>query len=278
MTLFLEARPYVEGESAAVVIQGAPYDGGTSYRGGAAAAPGEIRAASDSIESFSPRLGRDLIDIDLADAGDIDFRGLAPEDVMERIACATATRAHTGARVVTFGGDHSISIGTSRGLSEVYPDLVHVVYDAHMDIRDSYDGSEYSHACGTRHMASAGPAWVLGVRSGSRDEYADAAKLLSGFSDDVAIPLHLRTLIRTRPVFVSVDLDVLDPGFLPGTATPEPGGATYKELRNSLMGLAGFNVVAIDFVEVAPPLDLSGTSPVVAAALARECILGLLAP
>jgi agmatinase len=272
---FLESRPLDEGP-AAVVIQGAPYDGGVSYRAGARAAPGEVRLASDSIESYSPRTRRDLIDVDVADAGDIELAGLDAETAIDRIARATEEHARTGAMVVTLGGDHSVSIGTSRGLRTAHPDLVHVVFDAHMDMRASYDGSDLSHACGTRHMATAGPTCVLGVRSGSREEFADADKMLIGWSEELVLPDAFRAEMRGAPVFVSVDMDVLDPSILPGTGNPEPGGPTYRELREALLGLAGIRVVGMDFVEVAPAIDSSGLSPIVAAELARDSILGLL--
>lgn len=275
MTRYLEARPWSpeSAEAPRVIIQGAPWDDSTSYRRGSAAAPTAIREASDSIESYSPRTGLDLIDLDVADAGDLDFTGMDAERAMTRIAEATEARARTGALVVTIGGDHSVSIGTSRGLRCVYPDLVHIVYDAHMDLRESYDGSELSHACGTRHMAHAGPVCVLGVRSGCREEYADAPKLLSAFTESVSLPYEVRALMRDRPVFISVDMDVLDPSILPGTGNPEPGGPTYRELRESLLELAGGRIVGLDVVEVAPPIDSSGLSPIVAAEIIRDCMV-----
>jgi agmatinase len=264
-------------EPARVVIQGVAYDGGTSFRRGAASAPRAVREASDSIESWSPRVRKDLLDVDVVDAGDVDVEGLDPGEVMERIATATAEHARTGARVVTIGGDHSISIGTSRGLRAVYPGLVHVVYDAHLDMRPEYDGSEYSHACGTRHMSSAGPTCVLGARSGSREEFQDADKRLVAWSESVQLPEAMRQHVISAPVFVSVDLDVLDPGTFSGTGNPEPGGVWYRELRESILELAPFDVVGVDLVECAPPWDASGVSSVVAAHLTREIILGVLA-
>jgi agmatinase len=272
---YLEAKPPGE-QPSAVVLQGAPYDGGVSYRAGTIEGPAAIRFASDSIESYSPRARRDLADADFADAGDLDLEGLDAPAVMRRIAEATEARARAGSIVVTLGGDHSVSIGTSRGLRAVYPDLVHLVYDAHMDLREQYGGSDLSHACGTRHMAQAGPTSVLGVRSGSRDEFADADKLLVAWSEDLAIPSAMRVAMSGHPVFVSVDLDVLDPSIFPGTGNPEPGGPSYKELQASLLSLAGNRIVGMDFVEAAPGLDQSGLTPIVAAELVRECIAGLL--
>lgn len=269
---YLEARPLDE-TPALIAIQGAPWDEGTSYRRGAAAGPRAVREASDSIESYSPISDRDLRDLDIADAGDLDLIGCRDVTAIARIAEATKRHARTAATVVTIGGDHSVSIGTSRGLREVYPDLVHLIYDAHMDLREEYDGSPLSHACGSRHMAAAGPTCVLGVRSGSREEFSDAPKLLTGFADSLEIPLDFRREMAGRPLFVSLDLDVLDPSILPGTGTPEPGGPTYRELRAALLALTGERIVGFDLVEVAPPIDPSGLSPVVAAELLRDCLL-----
>lgn len=256
-----------------VIIQGAPWDESTSYRAGAAAAPDAVRVASDSIETYSPQTKRDLEDLVVVDAGDLDLNGCDAAAAMERIADATEAHARTGALVVTIGGDHSVSIGTSEGLRRAYPDLCHLVYDAHMDLRAEYDGNPLSHATGSRHMAQHGPTCVLGVRSGAREEWSDAEKLLTGFGEPLEIPLAFQRELRARPVFVSLDLDVLDPSILPGTGTPEPGGPTYRELRAALLALTGANIVGFDLVEVAPSIDPSGLSEIVAAEILRDCIL-----
>lgn len=271
--VYLEASRDLD--RAAAVIQGIPYDGGTSYRAGARAAPNEIRAASQSIETYSPRLKRDLEDLAYADAGDLALEGLDAAAVMERIAAATEAHLRAGRFVVSLGGDHSISIGTTAGTRRVRDGVAHVVFDAHLDMRPSYDGSELSHACGTRHMAKEGPTIALGIRSGSREEFADADGMLLAWTEDVTMPAAARAEIAGRPVHLSIDLDVLDPSILPGTGTPEPGGPTYKELREAVLALEGLEVVAVDLVEVAPPLDASGVSTVVAAELVREILLGL---
>ena len=270
---FLEATRDVA--NARTVILGLPYDGGTSYRKGARAAPDEIRAASQSIEEYSPTLRRDLEDVAYADAGDIDLASLPPEGVMEHIAGAVEVHVRAGRFLISLGGDHSISIGTTAGSRRVHDDLAHVVFDAHLDMRPEYDGSEYSHACGTRHMAKHGPTVALGIRSGARFEFADADSMLTAWMSDLEIPAHARDEIGSRPVHLSLDLDVLDPSILPGTGTPEPGGATYKELRAAILALSDLNIVAVDICEVAPPLDSSGVSTVVAAEIVREVILGL---
>lgn len=271
--VYLEASRRID--DAAAVILGIPYDGGTSYRAGASAAPRDVREASQSIETYSPTLRRDLEDVAYADAGDLDLAGLDAKAVMERVADVVEEHLRAGRFVASIGGDHSISIGTTMGSRRVHDELAHVVFDAHLDMRPEYDGSEYSHACGTRHMSLAGPTVALGIRSGARTEFADADEMLVAWSADLELPPAARDSIGERPVHVSLDLDVLDPSILSGTGTPEPGGATYKELRAALLALSELNVVAIDLCEMSPNFDPSGVSAVVAAELIREAILGL---
>lgn len=262
-------------DEAVAVIQGLPWDGSVSWRAGAREAPSAVRISSDSIETYSPVLRADMEDMAIHDAGDLPLPGKDPADAIDLIAAETERHLRAGKFLVSIGGDHSVSIGTTRGARRVYPDLVHLVYDAHMDMRASYDGTDLSHACGTRHMAMAGTTIALGIRSGAREEFTDADKMLAHWSTEVEITPPVRSLLHGRPVFVSCDLDVLDPGQLPGTGTPEPGGCSYKELRSSLLSLQGLDVVGVDFVEVSPNWDPSGRSPVVAAQLSREIFLGL---
>ena len=125
-------------------------------------------------------------------------------------------------------------------------------------------------------MATAGPTAAFGIRSGSREEFDDAERMLIGHGEALVLPNEVRAAIAERPVFLSIDLDVLDPSVFPGTGNPEPGGATYIALRDAVLALEGLTVVGIDLVECAPRLDPSGVSPVVAAELARENILAFM--
>jgi agmatinase len=268
---FLEAR--AERRQATAAILGLPWDGSVSWRAGAADAPAAIRVASQSIESWSPVVGRDLEELAIADLGDLDLGGLKPKHAMDVVAEASERAVGDGLLLVSLGGDHSVSIGTTAGARRVHEKLTHVVFDAHFDLREAYDGSEYNHACGTRHMAQRGPTAVLGVRSGSREEYRDASKLLTYYSDGVELSAAARHEFDGVPVFLSVDLDVMDPSVFPGTGNPEPGGPGYAELRAALLALRDLDVVAIDLVETAPRLDPSGVTSVVAAELCRELLL-----
>lgn len=270
---FLAAKGIEELGAPAIVIQGVPWDGSVSWRKGAAAGPAAIRAASESIEEFSLRQQRSLASVPFTDVGDVPLPGDAA-GVMAAVANATERWARTGAVVVTLGGDHSVSIGVARGLHRVYPELGHLVFDAHFDFRAHYDESPYSHACGTRRMAELGPTVVLGARSATEDEFIDAERSGLGWSGRLELSPGLAERLRGRPLHLSVDCDVLDPAVLPGTGNPEPGGVSFRELMESLEAVVlGYRVVAVDVCEVAPPLDSSGRSAVVGASLVRELLL-----
>jgi agmatinase len=272
-TRFLAARTLEELPSPAIVLLGVPWDGSVSWRHGAAQGPRAIRDASESIEEFSLRQRRSLRDVPFADAGDVPL----PEDaagVVSAVANAVERWARQGTTVVTLGGDHSISIGTARGLHRVYPDLAHVVFDAHFDFRLEYDGSPFSHACGTRRMAELGPTVLLGARSAAEEEFADAERLSLPWSSGLTLPPSGVERLLGRPLHISLDCDVLDPSVLPGTGNPEPGGAAFLDLLKALEAVVReFQVVAVDVCEAAPPLDPSGMSAVTAASLVREILL-----
>jgi len=270
---FLAAESYDPAREWQAVIRGVPYDGAVSWRAGAASAPAEVRRVSESLESYSPRLGRDLEDLALADAGDLDVSGLGGKRFVDAVARSTEQHARHVPLVVTLGGDHSVSMGTSAGLRSVHAGLACVVVDAHLDMRPDYEGDLYSHACGTRTMASAGPVCALGIRSGERQEFRDADELLAGWSSGLVLTDPMRRALGDRPVLLSVDMDVLDPSVLPGTGNPEPGGPRFDELRDALLGLPDLDVVGVDLVEAAPALDASEISAAAAAALTRELVL-----
>jgi len=254
--VFLSARRADASSAAAdVVIAGFPVDDSVSFRSGAASGPAGIRTFSDSIESFSPRLGRDLEDLDIVDVGD-------PSDAEAFVAGAWAE----GARplLVSLGGDHSITPPLVASVARRCPGLSVVGFDAHLDLRATYPGE---HACTFRRITDAGVACsVVGVRSGSREEWADARGLLRDH------PRSLDVTDPDGPVYVTVDIDVLDPSVAPGVGNPEPDGPRLGELLDALSTIS--QVVAFDVVEVAPPLDPSGVTQVSAAVLVREMILG----
>lgn len=266
------AEPSGRGWPPAATILGVPYDRTTSFRRGARDGPAAVRWASHSIESYSPVLGRDLEELALVDAGDLDVALRSPEAMVEAVAAAVA--AAQGLPVV-LGGDHTVSVGAVRALAARHPDLGVVVLDAHLDLRDAYEGERWSHATTVRRLAET-VGWsrlgVLGVRAGTRQEFADAAGL--AFAERrLHLPPGAWTRLEGRPLYLSIDIDALDPADAPGTGNPEPAGPRAQDLLDLLRVLAPLHVVGLDMVEVAPAYDPSGQTAVVAATVVREAIL-----
>jgi agmatinase len=257
----------------ALTIYGVPYDATSSFRRGSRLGPEAIRWASNSIETYSPALERDLETVVFADAEDLDLDGLAPAAMVRAIR-----RQVTLGVPFLLGGEHTLTLGAVQSLTQRYPDLIVVQWDAHTDLRDEYLGERVCHATVMRRLLDGGcPLIQLGIRAGTREEFALAQQRSLYLSREVQAPADLLDRLGDRPLYLSVDIDVLDPSIAPGTGNPEPAGATYADLVTALRGLAGRRVVGMDLVEVSPPFDPSGLTSIVAASLAREMIL-LFAP
>ncbi len=259
---FLEAGSL---DSAQVVILGAPLEEASSYRKGSAFAPAAIRRASQSIESYSAIFRADLRDVALGDFGDLAL-STQLEEALSQIADTVEKFLKAGQYVVVLGGDHSVSIGVVAGIRRVLPQLQVVVLDAHSDWRDSYNGSRYSHACTVRRIWEMveGRVWVAGTRSFVGNE--DWRKY-------VPIEDLPKKLDPSRPTYLSIDIDALDPSLCPGVGNPEPGGLRYEQVISLFQALRGFTIVGIDIVEVHPPYDPAEVTAVTAAKLVQEGIL-----
>jgi agmatinase len=169
------------------------------------------------------------------------------------------------------GGDHSITPPVVRAVAARSESLALIGFDAHLDLREDYPGD---HACTYRRVSDAGvPCVVLGPRSGARHEWDDVPKVLEYCSPGLTLPAAVRRKLQGRDVYVTVDIDVLDPAAAPGTGNPEAGGPSFDQLLAAIESLEGLNVVAFDVVEVSPPLDPSGITQAAAALLTREMIL-----
>jgi len=271
--VFLAARSSLPpGLRPTATLLGAPYDRTASFRRGARFGPATIRWASQSIESYSPTLDRDLEDVALLDAGDLPVENLPPEVLVEEVSHAVG--AATGLPAL-LGGEHTVTVGAVRALAARHPDLHVLTLDAHLDLREEYDGTRWSHACTTRRLIDVVGEQriaVLGVRSGTRQEFAAARGLLAA-ERRLTLDHELWSRLEGRPLYVSVDIDVVDPAFAPGTGTPEPGGPSTGDLLDLLRVLAPLRVVGLDVVEVAPPYDPSGQTAVLAAMIVREALL-----
>lgn len=259
---FLEAGHI---DNAQIVIIGAPFEEASSYRKGSALAPAAIRRASQSIESYSAIFRADLRDLDLGDAGDLTL-STKLEEALNQIAETVESFLRAGKRVVILGGDHSISIGAVAGVRRVFPQLQVVVLDAHSDWRDSYEGSRYSHACTIRRIWEMveGRVWVAGARSFVGNE---------NWSVYVPIDELPQKLDLSRPTYLSIDIDALDPSLCPGVGNPEPGGLRYEQVISLFQAMRDFTIVGMDVVEIHPPYDPAEITAITGAKLVQEGIL-----
>ncbi|WP_018293935.1 agmatinase [Mariprofundus ferrooxydans] len=257
-------------------IIGAPFDGTASFRPGSRFGPSAIRDASDGIETWSPDLDSDLESVHYADAGDLELPMGNTEGVLAIIREAVDECLADDVIPFLLGGEHLITLPAVESVFEKYPDLVVVQLDAHADQRDDYLGVELSHACVMRRISElVGDENVrqLGVRSGTQREYElmKSFGTLTTFREDDLI--ELVDWIGDRPVYLTVDLDVFDPACFPGTGTPEPGGIEWWTFQRFIKAMQGCDIVGLDAVELAPQLDTSGCSSVLAAKCVREMLL-----
>lgn len=268
---FLEAR---NPPHPAAIILGAPLDLTESVRAGTAEGPARVRQASHVLESYSPHLQMDLEDIALADWGDVPLEGLSMEAALDAISRAMENATAQGLPLL-IGGEHTVTVGGVRGVRKRYPNLLVIQVDAHLDLRDEYEGLRTSHATVIRRVAEEiGLERIVqcGIRSGTREEFEVARQCLSS---GPSLQLHraVRDRIRSRPVYLTIDIDVLDPAVAPGTGCPEPGGATFMELLSLIHSLKGLRVVAVDVTEVLPAVDVNDVTSVAAAKIVREAAL-----
>ena len=270
-------RPF---EAARVALFGCPFDATASFRPGARFGPEALRSASDGLETYSPLLERDLEEVPYCDLGDLALPAGDVEGALGRIRAEAGRILAAGKIPFALGGEHLVSLPLIEAALEAQPGLVVFQWDAHADLREDYLGASLSHACVMRRVAErAGPERLVqfGVRSGTREEWAwmrshGTLRPLTPEAVGEALRAH-----AGKPIYLTLDLDVLDPGELPGTGTPEPGGARFGELAACILALkrARAPLAALDAVELAPQLDPSGVSALAAAKAVRELLLAL---
>jgi agmatinase len=258
----------------AVGVFGVPYDGTTSFRPGARFGPAAVREVSSGLESYDPQLDRDLEDLAFADLGAVAIPFGAPEPVVEAVGRATEAVLDLGLAPLMLGGEHSISSGAVAAVARRFPDLVLVQLDAHADLRQEWLGARHSHACAMRRCLEVLPSGELrqvAIRSGTREEFRELHS--SGRLVPIESMAAALAPLRGRPLYLTVDLDWFDPAVLPGTGTPEPGGFHWPQFAALVEELRQHRLVAADVVELAPQLDPSGVSAVLAAKVTRSLLL-----
>jgi agmatinase len=264
-------------EGAHAVLIGAPMDWTSSFRPGSRFGPAAIRAVSDGLEEYSVYQERSLEGVSFYDAGDLILPCGNAKASLERIEAAAGDLWAAGHFPFFLGGEHLITLGILRAAARRYSDLTVLHLDAHADLRRGYLGEPESHASVMRRALEECPGLTLyqfGVRSGTAEEFALAREKTTLYPFEVVEPLYgVCSGLGQRPVYLTLDLDVVDPAFAPGTGTPEPGGITSRELLDALHVLREVKLVGCDLVEVSPPYDQSARTAILAAEVVREIIL-----
>ncbi|KQL37005.1 MULTISPECIES: agmatinase [Bacillaceae] len=268
-------------EEAQAVIYGMPMDWTVSYRPGSRFGPQRIREVSIGLEEYSPYLDRELEDVNYFDAGDIPLPFGNASKSLDLIAGFIRQLLQDGKIPVGMGGEHLVSWPVMKTVADQYDNLAIIHMDAHTDLREQYEGEPLSHSTPIRKIAEhIGPknVYSFGIRSGMKEEF-DWAKENGMHIAKFEVLEPLKKVLPTlegRPVYVTIDIDVLDPAHAPGTGTVDCGGITSRELLASIHAIAnsGVNVVGFDLVEVAPIYDSSEQTANTASKLLREMILG----
>jgi agmatinase len=258
------------------VIVGCPLDLTSTYRQGSNNAPVAIREASDSIETYSPLLDRDLEDIQFSDLGNIEFQGLTLEDSLEEIVHTVHNVLRRGAIPLCLGGEHLITLPVISAFLDFHPDLFLIHLDAHTDLRDDYDGNPLSHATVIRRIVDLiSPERIvqMGIRSGTKEEFQFMRQHSTLMEWVPGMQKALRRKIGERPVYLTVDVDVFDPSLMPATGNPEPGGWFWSDFERFMRFSETIKVVGADVVELNPGLDPSQIGTIASAKIVREILL-----
>lgn len=263
--------------SANKVIFGAPMDWTVSYRPGSRFGPASIRDVSPGLEEYSLYRDRSLDEIAFYDAGNLDLPFGNPAASVDLIKEATSLILADGKVPLLLGGEHLVSWPAIAACHRVHPNMILVHFDAHADLREGYHGEALSHASVIRRACELEPAiqvYQFGIRSGDRDEFVFAKQRTKLFPYAVYEPLRkVISELSGAEVYLTIDIDVADPAFAPGTGTPEPGGITSSELFEAIGLLTEVKLIGVDIVEVAPDYDLSRRTPMLGAKLVRELLL-----
>ena len=269
-------------EDAKVVLFGAPYDSTTSFRPGTRFGPNAMRMESFGIETYSMLLDKDLLDdTSVFDSGDIELPFGNQEQTLAMIEARADEIVAAGKIPFLLGGEHLVTLGSVRAVAKKHPDLRIVHFDAHADLREDYLGNPLSHACVLRRchdLLGDGRIFQFGIRPATREErrFMRDGHMTTELFSDTTLDAALASIGPDAPVYLTVDMDVLDPSEFPGTGTQEAGGFRYPQLVADVRKiLAQLNVVGLDNVELNPGLDSSGRSTALACKFLREELLSL---
>ena len=274
--------------AADVALLGIPFDSGVSYRPGARFGPAAVRAGSKLLRPYNPALDvQPWAGQQVADAGDLAVNPFDIGEAIGQIEAGASVALGSAARLIALGGDHTVALPLLRATAARHGPVALIHFDAHLDTWDTYFGAPYTHGTPFRRAVEEGLLALdssahVGVRGplySSADLIEDAGLGFATVSTaevarhgvDQAVD-RIRERAGSRPVYLSVDIDVLDPAHAPGTGTPEPGGLTSRELQFILRGLDGLRLAGADVVEVSPPYDHAELTALAAANVAYEML------
>lgn len=265
-------------KDARIVIFGAPFDSTTSYRPGTRFASRTMRAESYGLETYSPYQDLDMEDTAVFDGGDLELCFGDTDMALESIADYTRKILGSGKLPLMIGGEHLVTLGAMRAVAEKYPDLHVLHFDAHADLRDDYLGAKLSHATVMRRVweiVGDDKIYQFGIRSGERAEFEWGKQHVHTRKFGFEGLEETLGMLKGKPVYFSLDLDVLDPACFPGTGTPEAGGVSFLQLLDAVLKVGGLDIAGCDINELSPPLDMSGASTAAALKIMRELLLRL---
>ena len=258
-------------DNAQIVMVGLPFDGTCSYRPGSRFAPERLRLASWGLEDYSPVYDKHLDDVKFYDAGELEFPLGNTAKTLDVIEKNARVIFQDDKKFLGIGGEHLVTLPAVKACKEKFDNLAIIHFDAHTDLREDYLGEKLSHASVMRRIGEIvgfDNIKQIGIRSGLKEEF----ELMKKYNTLVKNSSDLDAL-RNKKIFLTIDVDVLDPSVLPGTGTPEPDGLMYRELAEWIKFLMDFDVVGADIVELAPDYDKSEVSTAIVSKIVRDVLM-----
>lgn len=266
-------------EESKIVLFGAPFDSTTSFRPGTRFASKAMRSESFGIETYSPYQDGDLEDFAVFDSGDLELPFGNTQRVLDQIEEHTAEILKDGKIPCMIGGEHLVTLGAMRAVVKQYPDVHIIHFDAHADLREDYLEERFSHATVLHRvwdLVGDGKIFQFGIRSGDRSEFVWAKDHVFTNKFNFYGLKEIVNQLQGKPVYFTLDLDVLDPSVFPGTGTPEAGGVSFQELLEAMIQVSHLNIVGFDVSELSPVYDQSGSSTAMACKVLRELLIAVM--
>lgn len=266
-------------EESKIVLFGAPFDSTTSFRPGTRFASKAMRNESFGIETYSPYQDGDLEDFAVFDSGDLELPFGNTQRVLDQIEEHTAEILKDGKIPCMIGGEHLVTLGAMRAVVKQYPDVHIIHFDAHADLREDYLEERFSHATVLHRvwdLVGDGKIFQFGIRSGDRSEFVWAKDHVFTNKFNFHGLKEIVDQLKEKPVYFTLDLDVLDPSVFPGTGTPEAGGVSFQELLEAMIQVSHLNIVGFDVNELSPVYDQSGSSTAMACKVLRELLIAVM--